>query len=74
MTNVDTAQQRARPAAEGPGDSYDPVGGVIEGGLGVATGNVGRKMLAGGAGKENPIEDSTKTDAITSGGVALRRS
>lgn len=73
MTNVDTAQQRARPAAEGPGDSYDPVPAVIDWLLGVATGTVGLILLVVGAGMYTQIDDSTITDAITSEGVELTR-
>lgn len=71
MTNVDTAQQRRQPAAEGPESSYDPVPAVIDWLLGVATGIVGLILVAVGAGMYTQIDEAAITDVITSEGVEL---
>lgn len=71
MTNVDTAQERRQPAAEGPGDSYDPVPAVIDWLLGVITGIVGLMLGVVGAGMYTQIDEATITDAVTSEGVEV---
>lgn len=71
MTNVDTVQESAQPAAGGPTDRYDPVPAVIDWLVGLLTGVVGLVLTTIGIGMYTQVDQAMITEAVTEEGVEV---